>query len=251
MGSFALSEWNLKRIPKIAHFYWGGDKLPLLRLLTILSFKKFNPDWEIRLYSPLNLVKDNTWKTNEQKFKFTGKDYFDCLKNLPDILRIKLDFKKIGFNNDASEVHKSDYLRWKLLSTVGGLWSDMDIIYFKSMNDLVFNTKDNSNKNAFICTNDKYHSIGFLLAGKDNLFYKHIFKSCLKFFDKNQYQSLGNAVFALLGLNKFKDISESGFSCGVGNIPMECVYPIDSFHIDDIYNSSESKFIKNNSIGLH
>ena len=52
---------------------------------------------------------------------------------------IQVDFQIYNFNNDMPEVHKSDFLRLELLSTIGGLWSDMDIIYFKPMNSLYFN----------------------------------------------------------------------------------------------------------------
>ena len=37
-------------IPKIAHFHWTGGPMSWLRTVSIASFKKFNPDWEIRLH---------------------------------------------------------------------------------------------------------------------------------------------------------------------------------------------------------
>ena len=38
-------------IPKIAHFHWDGSgpSMSWLRIVSIASFAKFNPDWEIRL----------------------------------------------------------------------------------------------------------------------------------------------------------------------------------------------------------
>ena len=38
-----------------------------------------------------------------------------------------------NLSNEISEVKKSDFLRWHILSTEEGLWSDMDILYLKSM----------------------------------------------------------------------------------------------------------------------
>ena len=35
---------------KIAHFHWHGGPLSWLRWVTLVSFQKHNPDWEIRLH---------------------------------------------------------------------------------------------------------------------------------------------------------------------------------------------------------
>ena len=45
-------------IPKIAHFYWGNEILPFLRYITIYSFSILNPDWEIKLYLPTKISKE-------------------------------------------------------------------------------------------------------------------------------------------------------------------------------------------------
>ena len=37
-------------IPKIAHFHWTGPQMSWLRGMSLLTFKKFNPTWEIRLH---------------------------------------------------------------------------------------------------------------------------------------------------------------------------------------------------------
>ena len=171
--------WYLNKIPKIAHFYWGNPTLPYLRYLTIYSFYKFNPDWEIRFYYPKYPYTINTWKSKEQRYKFIGKDYYAELRKLP-IKIIEFDMKNIGISNDISEVFKSDYLRWFLLATVGGLWSDMDIIYFKPMNTLINNKEEKKEIDTLIsiCKEGyrnkfKYHhSIGFMLASADNVYYQ-------------------------------------------------------------------------------
>ena len=60
--------WHLDKIPKILHVYWGGSSLPKLRYLTIESFAKYNPDWEVRVYVPATPVEGHSWSTFEQKY---------------------------------------------------------------------------------------------------------------------------------------------------------------------------------------
>ena len=153
--------WHLTKIPKIAHFYWGNEKLPYLRYLTISSFCKYNPDWKVRFYYPKYRQTKKTWNSKEHKYEIiVKKDYTEELKKLP-ITFVEIDFESLDLSNDLTEVHKSDYLRWFLLANVGGLWSDMDIIYIDSMNNISLNINDNNELNTLICYDwIKQNSIG-------------------------------------------------------------------------------------------
>ena len=132
--------WKLK-VPKILHVYWGGNPLNYLRFMTVKTFMKNNPDWEIRFYYPLQPNSNVTWGTGENKVFREHKDYLPELMNLP-ITKIPVDFTKYGFDNNMPEVHKSDFIRLEQLSTVGGIWSDMDILYFNSMESLYLNNSE-------------------------------------------------------------------------------------------------------------
>ena len=50
---FSLS----RAIPKRIFFYWGGSDMSWMRYMTLYSFRKMNPDWEVILY-----VSDNNQK---------------------------------------------------------------------------------------------------------------------------------------------------------------------------------------------
>src|SRR5690349_7515983 len=119
------------QIPKIFNAYWDQSPLSYMNYLTVKSFSYYNPDWIIHIYVPTQKTEKITWITNEQKIKYTGVDYWSELTNgkIKNLTIIPIDFESIGFYNHASEVIKSDYLRWHLLSTTGGLWSDLDILY--------------------------------------------------------------------------------------------------------------------------
>lgn len=230
-------------IPKIAHFYWGEETLPYMRYLTIASFVRHNPDWKIKLYTPTFGSSAKTWSSHEHKYKLEATDYYDALLQL-DIKHIQIDFsKKFGLSNNMPEVHKSDYLRWHLLSTEGGLWSDMDILYFASV------PSDFSNFETGVCINNKYgHSVGFLLASMFNNYYEDVARLARLSYRADDYQCLGTSLL-MHNYPDFKSI-ERKFR-GVFNIPMDIVYPYDATRIPDIYSLRELSGITERTIGIH
>lgn len=181
-------------IPKIAHFYWGGGPLPYINYLTLATFKYHNPLWKMVLYSPHTPTK-NAMTFHKQK-AYGGDDYIQYAKKIVDH-RI-VDLSKIGIPSDIHDVQRSDLFRWHILSTTGGLWSDMDILYVNQVERWV-----NLDKDAFICQenivnlNKELQSIvyiGFLLASKNNVFFKYV-DNLAKNIMITQYQSVGSSMF--------------------------------------------------------
>jgi len=243
-------KWNLNRIPKVAHFYWGEEILPFLRYLTVLSFHKFNSDWKIKFYVPLFPTKTKTWTTNEQKYQLTGANYFSKLKKM-GVEIITVDMRALGVNNNISEVHKSDFLRWYLLAIEGGLWSDMDIIYFESMNQIKINREDYNQTDTVVCIGKDYgHSIGFMLSSPKNRYFDYLFAEARKKFNSSHYQSIGVKL-----LNKeFSSIESINKRFPVlfpKNISESTVYPYNATKINEIYTEPNLCRITKNTIGLH
>ena len=244
------SKWELVNIPKIVHFYWGEKTLPYLRYLTIQSFHKYNPDWEIRFYYPKYRTSGRTWKSHEHKYDINiSKNYYSLLNKLP-MKKIEVDFDILNISNDLSEVHKSDYLRWHLLSIVGGLWSDMDIIYIDSMNSMHINTQTNQNTKSVICYHVPWkHSIGFLLSSTDSPLYKHLKNEAYKRkYDSTDYQTVGS----LLMNSSVCSFEEADLHYpNTINVSMDTVYSYNTFLIKTMLDSKNLTYITNNTIGLH
>jgi glycosyltransferase involved in cell wall biosynthesis len=239
--------WHLKEIPRVAHFFWDGEKLSYLRYLTLVSFRLLNPGWEVILYTSVMPQKKFCWKSGEQNYDNNYVDCYDRIANL-DIRVERVDFDKIGFSNDASSVHKSDYLRWKLLHEVGGLWSDMDILYFRSMDELSFNKPYMSRTNTVVCTSDQ-HSIGFLMGSKGNEYYGNVHKASAGEYKKDGYQSIGSLLCHKLypTLSSISSANNIPF-----NLPMDVVYSYDFRHVDELFakESAPNRMTKN-TIGIH
>ena len=242
-------EWNLTGIPRTAHFYWGGGKLPYLRYLTIATFRYYNPDWEIFLWEPMTQYRDNTWLTHEQEYADHYEDYRGMVSK-HDVVNVIIDFELLGFRNDASEVHKSDFLRWRLLSGTGGVWIDMDILFIKPMNSLYFNTEENKDVNTVFCIEPSkhYHSIGFLMGSEGNRYFDKIAGVSLKEYKKEAYQCMGSEV-----LNKMFPTTESARIEGVKphNLAMDVVYAYNCSHVRELLVPVAPMKLTRNSIGIH
>ena len=196
--------WHLRKIPKLAHFYWGGGPLSYLRFLSIQSFKKQNPDWQVKVHQPVIDSQAPLEWTNAIE-----QDFRNQLNSL-DVTIVNHDFDSYGFDNHAHEVHKSDFLRWRLLSAEGGLWSDIDIFYINPMNKLEENTFDYSNIDVTLCPlkPPHKHTVGFMLASPDNKFYQHISELALTNYNKDVYQCMGSDLIN----TRFEDFESFFFS---------------------------------------
>ncbi|MHA2218133.1 MAG: glycosyltransferase [Candidatus Hodarchaeales archaeon] len=242
--------WKMNKIPKIASFYWGSDKMSFMRYLTIFSFKKQNPDWSIHLYVPksvsdsiswLDKGADNHHKCDQVSYK--GQDYYEKLLNDVPVKVIKVDFSNSFLTKEAPEPHKSDLLTWQVLATRGGLWCDMDIIFRKSMVTMFH--KYDSSADTVLCYDNRLKCpdgtpekpIGFMLSAPKNRFFNKALVESKKNYDDRSYQSIGTVTLMRIGrtirecerlynLNKFE------------NIDPEDVYYFHHQMIDDIYNKS-------------
>jgi glycosyltransferase involved in cell wall biosynthesis len=267
--------WHLKKIPKIAHFYWGSDKMSFLRYMTLHSFKKANPDWSVVLYTPKDLEKSSNWYDKNHRCDVEdyegAKDYFEMAKELP-IKVVEVDFEKIFGDTEVSEVHKSDYFRWYLLHHYGGMWSDMDVLFIKSMKDMKMNSYENAALDCSINVSPAHGSrIGILLSSKNrNPFYGKLMTESKKILlsgEKLLYQSVGpvmiNKLMSPAGSSEISNIPGSGLKLNFRNSSGEVVplkhegiacsefYLYDHQNIDSIFEKDCYSEASERSIAIH
>lgn len=241
-------------VPKIANFYWGNTVMPYLRYLTLWSFRKYNPDWKMRLYVPTVPVDSLpiTWSTGEHKLSHSTKvpkDYTSRVGGL-HIDIIKTDFSATVVPKDLGPISESDFLRWNLLSTVGGLWSDMDILYFRPMSDIDVAWIWNSD--IAVCFDGKDWLIGFMMSNiQPNRLLELLVREAVIVYDKADYQSIGSHLFRKLFPNL--DVLRAAFpDMSILNLPMEIVYPLDWQTIAYAWERDDLSLIKKvRTIGVH
>ena len=252
-------------IPKILHMYWDMSPMSQLQYLTAVSFHHHNPSWKIVIHTPkLKHAGTNTWHTGEQSIQYTGKDYTAALLALDYIETRTVDFEKLGIPNDIPEVFKSDFFRWNLLATEGGCWSDMDILYVRPISDIDTNNTmiigESPKIDTSLCIRKVFdqnlrfsldvHIIGFHLASKDNVVFKHICNHMLSKFNPKEYQSIGSRMLMSLFPNP-STLQHLFPMNNICNLPSDVVYPYSDTQIDMIFHSTNTNLMSSRTIGVH
>ncbi|HMQ07313.1 MAG TPA: methyltransferase domain-containing protein [Saprospiraceae bacterium] len=249
-----------KNIPEKLWLYWDGSPMSFLQFMTVRSFQYFHPAWTITLCMPKYRTLTKSWNTFEQKKEYTGKDYLpELLDSGIEILIIEMD--SIGFADEASEIYKSDFIRYYLLGHHGGVWSDFDILYINSIYHLnAFSgfpvIGDEKEINTVIVpvmkgTNFHYYTIGFLMSAPNNPFFIDLAHACKDFADIMTYQSIGIKMIKKL-FPTINDIKLKYSDLIHLLIPPHEVYlPFEFNELDLIFCSSPQEYIKNYTFGIH
>jgi glycosyltransferase involved in cell wall biosynthesis len=254
--------WYLEKIPKIANFYWGSKTMSYMRYMTIKSFKQMNPDWSVHLYVPDTVNSGKTWLSTHSldNEDFSGKDYYEKLKNEIALKIIKVNFSKTTVHS-SSEVHRSDYIRWSILHNTGGFWFDMDILFLKPLIEFNFNKPENKNLDCLVSFDERHTnffstkqmSIGVLMSNGDkNSFYGTILNGAKQQNNQFDYQSIGTNLIQKLGITS-ENYAEKFSDLNFHNLSNECFYLKDYLHLEDIFekNTFQELLENKNVIGIH
>jgi len=256
-----------------------------MRYMTLKSFRMFNPEWEMTLY--ISDCKSNikTWPTPETQ----DYHYFKGVNYMPQIKDLNIKIEHWDFDNNSilpvannpsmGASHKSNFLKWEKLSTQGGIYSDMDIIYFKPMDAFYEALKD---YNTAICQT-QYLSIGLLASSGNNDFFKDIFLNGIDRYKQGEYQSAGvsniydlynkieereEIIKTVKGKHPHLKLYDISIGCGQSaildiakgkypslnfyNIPFNLIYPFDSTQVKDAFNVNLSiEDLPEETIGYH
>lgn len=222
-------------VPKKAFFYWGNHTMSWLRYMTLYSFRKFNPDWEMELHVSDIDIKNKYWKGNERQdfHSYAGKNW------LPEVEKLGVTFKECPvFVEGAGPSHNSNFFKWNELATNGGIYSDMDILYIKPIEEYYQKIKGfQTGLSYFTGKNSKrysnfngYFSIGFMFSAGSNKFFKDVLDSAMTTYNLSNYQGAGvEPLYKMLGNTKGIDKYREGMHF----IPMKVVYP---------YRSNQQKY---------
>jgi hypothetical protein len=190
-------------------------------------------------------VTHKPWGTpNDQDFFcYKGSDYYERIRDLDITVR------PFDVHNEFCPSHRSNFLKWNKLSTIGGIYADMDILWIKPINEFYNEIKD---FDVGICQTE-YLSIG-LLASSGNEFFKDIYINGLNNFHENNYQTAGVENIYNLYKKSSSEILNSAKKkypeLKFYNILMDIIYPYDSTQVEQSFSGKFDSLPKN-TIGYH
>ena len=239
-------------IPKRISFFWGGPRLSWLRYMTLASFRRWNPDWEIRLFRPPQ-CKPPQWQSYEKEDPNAGPNY---LSHLADI-GVEVHEWPLPFA-DLTATHASDLFQWEILARDGGFYSDMDILFVRPM-ELY---EDVRTLDALFCLSRGYMTIGFFGSTPGCKLFGEIAAAAYRGFDPARYQSAGaETIYAMCGFGPgWGGIPSVGCQClqrlrerhpdlSVGELPACTVYPFDWEQVGKVF--SECFPVPEMTVGIH
>lgn len=235
-----------KEVIKVAHFFWGSNKkMPYFNFLSIETFKKFHKDWKIILHTSIGGDLDRpSWRTWEQQHYYDGKDYFKEAKKICDEF-VVFDYEKIGFSNNIHPVHKADILRQFLMYEVGGLWSDMDVLWLNNFEKIGLDDVD------ITVVVHQWHSSGIMYScGAKNKFYENIFNTLKEKFNTSEYQSAGPSLLDKL-YPSFDIICLSYPEIVFKNIDYNIFYPYYPNEIPNFYSKNGKNLRNHQTLCIH
>lgn len=232
------------RIPKLMSFFWTGE-MSWLRYMTLYSFRKYNPDWSICVYSPKNTCKNKTWKTHEDADTcYRGIDYTNQL----DSLRVERKTWEHPNSKNLAPAHACDILEWYVLGTTGGFFSDMDILWLRPMESLL---QRYGQSDALFCLEDGRMAIGFFGSAPDCRLFRDVYRKTGYHQIPKGYQFYGTehlfrvAVLSPRQINSpiagkivIDSFKQRYRHLQINTVPDATVYPFDWREIPDIFESN-------------
>jgi len=145
---------NIIDIPKIIHLTYKDDNIPSVWKKTIPAWKKFHPDWEIRFW------------TDEDNRK---------------LIETKYNWFLPIFDAYEYGIQRADAVRYFILYTYGGIYSDMDIEPVKNF-DKLFTKKTKNEVYLIKSPHLSYVSNCFMASKPGSKFWEAVFKEMKEVF---------------------------------------------------------------------
>jgi hypothetical protein len=203
-------------------FFWEGAGMSFMRYMTLYSFRKFHPDWNITLINGRTRWDSSSWHSEERQdfLSYNSEDYFGRCKDIGVKMEefdteygTILDTLK-GDSKLISPVHKKDILNWYLLSQKNGIVADMDILFIRNMDKEYEEFYNSGAEMGITCFNNhprpNYIPIS-LVMGKKSDFALSIFEKSLKEYNPHIYESCGALLLSHDLGSKINDSTHTQF----------------------------------------
>jgi hypothetical protein len=245
-------------MPKILHLYWDDNQsMSYLQTMTVTTFHKHNPDWQIKCYVPEQRY------TRSAKYipDYTGKDMFFLVKELPYVDVIRVDLDTMDIDKDIHNILRSDIFRYKILYKEGGLWSDFDILWLRpitALNRVKYLGKVTpKDMGTCVCRFnyvDGHNNIAVILSKPKHPLYKAMVEETERILKNNKNRDLlTHQVFGTDLLDKmFDNVKQmQDIYPDVVAFPYRTFYPYSIFKLEELYKKNNLSLIDDDVLCIH
>lgn len=164
--------------------------MSFLQASCVFTFFKYHPDWKVYLWKPTKSLQQKTWKVKINKGEYQGKNYSKTVEGLPNVSVKSVSMTEIGFQDNASSVHQSDYLRYWAIYTHGGYWADFDVLFLRPITSIVGEDVD-----CVLVHWTKHYPIGFFGGRQNSPVFRRILNGAKASYDPKDYFCLGKKLW--------------------------------------------------------
>jgi hypothetical protein len=213
---------------------------------------ELNPEWETRLFlAPDKMIIPKHWSSDtDDDNRYSGEDYINRIPKSVEVFDIDMPKK-------MSAAQACDVFQWQLLSTSGGFFSDMDILWVRPLDPVLGSAL---NSDVVFCLEDGLMAIGFMGSVPDCSLFNDMAVS-FQIKDNREYQHYGTSMFyRFSGVRSVSCKNRSGEVAvnrltkrypylNITVISDSSVYPFDWREINDIF--LRDKPVSKSTAGVH
>jgi len=231
-------------IPRIAHFYWQGKwPMPWARQLSIHSFQRHNPGWDVMLHSP---------DFNEEFIDSDG-----------------LLQRPVPEKYSDHQAIQSDLARYRILHEWGGVYFDTDIVFTAPLDPLVkemersgcdvglvYDAPDRfvrvlDGKDDALSADGSFSNVGILASVPEVHFWDALFDYAVNGTDHISPQSAGTGALNAMLKWDWKELKRQFPDTRFYNIPQEVICPVSPYDLLKLHGPPNGDLLKPKSVGLH
>ena len=198
-------------IPKICHLIWTeGVPMSYLQSLTVKSFRRHNPGWDIMLHLITGKRAPNMCAD------YAGEDYSDTIN--PDEV---FYYQSTGLHG----IQQSDRLRMKILYLWGGVYSDLDMLWLRPMSEFPQDFE------TTVCWYKDHYNMSNIVSESGGPFLKDVMERQARVTSKD-YQAYLTEMFN----REYPDVNalQKRFP-RILAIPYEWFYPYSIYTLEQLY----------------
>lgn len=233
----------MRSLPKICWLYWNNAPMSYLHTMTLVTFHKLNPDWQIKVF---NFIFPSEPSYAPKYIHYNGEDHLKYVREWEwvEIRDIKVE------STNIHSILVSDKWRREILFENGGVYSDFDVIWVKPIEHLdKIQYKGNIEKFTSLVSyyelTKGFHNVSVLISEKASRFDAQIIQEQKVVNNLYDDQAFGTTL-----LNKlYPELKSIPYE--VLAVPYETFYPYSTYNLKQLFIEDDLSVITNNTLAVH